>query len=277
MTTPPLPPDPGSPDTSGDLSAADQEPTMPTHLDLDELADLAVGELAEVRPAAEAHLAGCGACQERLAQVTADLDLVGVQLSGMGAADAGPMPVTVATRLDRVLAEEVGTGSGGQPGTGSGSSAGSGGSGSVSPFVRPMPLKAPATASYVKQTGVVRIMLAAAVAAAVVGFGGYALSAAAGLNEPAAISPAQVQPTALAEQARTLAESRDLDPHLFSAAWYCARAVTTGRITGITPVWVDGEQSYLVYTRTGGRTYATLVSGCDGGEPNAGERVALTE
>ena len=116
------------------------------------------------------------------------------------------MPVTVAARLDRVLAGERAT---------------------VLPFRRSAPLKAPASASYVKQTGVVRIMLAAAVAAAVVGFGGYVLSASAGLNEPSALSPTQVHQAALADQARVLAQNRNLDPHLFSAAWRCAREVTT--------------------------------------------------
>jgi hypothetical protein len=79
-----------------------------------------------------------------------------------------------------------------------------------------------------------------------------------------------------AGQARVLAQNRNLDPHLFSAAWRCAREVTTGRITGITPVYVGGDESYLVYTRSGGRTYATLVTGC-GDTPAAGERVELSE
>ncbi|HEY5788473.1 MAG TPA: hypothetical protein VIT65_27250, partial [Microlunatus sp.] len=81
---------------------------------------------------------------------------------------------------------------------------------------------------------------------------------------------------ALADQARALAQNRDLDPHLFSAAWRCAREVTTGRITGITPVYVAGEENYLVYTRASGRTYATLVTGC-GETPTSGERVELSE
>jgi hypothetical protein len=86
-----------------------------------------------------------------------------------------------------------------------------------------------------------------------------------------------VHPDALASQAKDLAVSRDLDPHLFSAAWRCARKVTAGRITGIAPVYVEGEQSYLVYTRSGGVTYATLVSGCDQENPTAGRPVRLTE
>ncbi|WP_344812210.1 hypothetical protein [Microlunatus aurantiacus] len=231
---------------------------MPDHLALDhptmdDLADLAVGELpGDAVAATEQHLAGCAACRTELAELTAELDLISGDLAALPPLT---MPVTVAARLDRVLSGETST---------------------VTPFRRPAPLKAGATATYVKQTGVIRLMLAAAVAAAVVGFGGYVVSASAGLNEPSAVSPAQVHPEALAEQARTLAEDRDLDPHLFSAAWRCAREVTNGRITGITPVYVAGEQNYLVYTRVSGRTYATLVTGC-GENPSAGERVALSE
>ncbi len=224
----------------------------PAHPTVDELADLAVGELpADAAAAAEEHLAGCLACRTELAELRAELDLISGDLAALPPVT---MPVTVAARLDRVLGGETST---------------------VTPFLRPAPLKAGATATYVKQTGVIRLMLAAAVAAAVVGFGGYVLSATAGLNEPSAISPAQVHPEALGEQAKALAEARNLDPHLFSAAWRCAREVTSGRITGITPVYVAGEQNYLVYTRSNGQTYATLVTGC-GEEPTAGDRVRLT-
>ena len=223
------------------------------HLALDELADLAVGELpVAASVAAEDHLARCESCRAELAQLHADLDGLSGQLAALPTAT---MPVTVAAQLDRVLAGEGAT---------------------VLPFRRSAPLKAPASASYVKQTGVIRIMLAAAVAAAVVGFGGYVVSASAGLNEPSALSPTQVHQAALADQARVLAQNRNLDPHLFSAAWRCAREVTVGRITGITPVYVGGDENYLVYTRSNGRTYATLVTGC-ADTPSAGERVELTE
>lgn len=259
MTTPPLPPDePDAPAAPEPGSPTDQEPSMPDHLALDhlaldDLADLAVGELSvEASVAAEAHLAVCGSCGADLAELSADLEAVSGRLAAL---PLPTLPVTVAAQLDRVLAGEEAT---------------------VLPFRRSAPLKAPASASYVRQTGVVRLMLAAAVAAAVVGFGGYVLSASAGLNEPSALSPTQVHQAALAEQAKTLAENRNLDPHLFSAAWRCAREVTTGRITGITPVYVAGQQNYLVYTRASGRTYATLVTGC-GERPTAGDRVELTE
>lgn len=288
MTTPPLPPeDAAAPDPERGPSA-DQKPSMTSHLaaehlSLDELADISVGELSpDAVAGAETHLAGCESCRTELAQLTAEMGTVTEGLSGLdplledavldGAApESGgrpamlaPMPVTVAARLDRTLAaeSELRRVSGG---------------GTVLPFAGSAPLRAPATASYVKQTGVVKLMLAAAVAAAVVGFGGYVISASAGLNEPSALSPTQVHPEALASQAGELAESRDPDPHLFSAAWRCARKVTPGRITGITPVYVDGEQNYLVYTRSGGVTYATLVSGCGTSTPTAGRPVRLSE
>ncbi|HEY5785463.1 MAG TPA: hypothetical protein VIT65_11865 [Microlunatus sp.] len=223
------------------------------HLALDDLADLAVGELpVDASVAAEEHLAVCGSCRADLAELSADLETISGQLAAL---PTPTLPVTVAAQLDRVLAGEEAT---------------------VVPFRRSAPLKAPASASYVKQTGVVRLMLAAAAAAAVVGFGGYVLSASAGLNEPSALSPTQVHQAALAEQAKNLAQNRDLDPHLFSAAWRCARQVTAGRITGITPVYVAGEENYLVSTRASGRTYATLVTGC-GETPTSGERVELSE
>jgi len=242
------------------------------HLSLDDLADFAVGELpADSAAAVREHLATCSSCRAELDQLGDDLDQVTAELGAMGA-DTGPatMPVTVAARLDRVLAGEADSQT-------SGTRGGIGGDASGTPRRPATPLKAPATATYVKQTGVVRLMLAAAVAAAVVGFGGYVISASAGLNEPTAVSPTQVHPDALASQAKDLAVSRDLDPHLFSAAWRCARKVTAGRITGITLVYVDGNQHYLVYTRSGGLSYATLVSGCDEGRPTAEHRVPLSE
>lgn len=272
MTTPPLPPDDAAvPNASGPGPSADQDPPMPEvladeHLTLDELADLAVDELPDEAPAAaaHAHLAGCAHCRAELELLRADLDRAAAELGSWRTdGPAAAMPVTVAARLDRVLADEAETRAAGRDAT-------------VTPLRRPTPLRAPVTASYVKQTGTVRIMLAAAMAAAVVGFGGYVVSASAGLNEPSALSPTQIHPEALASQAESLAQRRDLDAHPFSAAWRCARKVTSGRVTGITPVYVNGEQSYLVYTRSGGVTYATLISGCDTA-PTAGPRVRLSE
>lgn len=273
------------------------------HLPLDELADLAVGEPVD---RATSHLAGCPQCQAELAQLSAEMGAVSTGLSDLlgfdpsargahradgwnpsgsaaGAADAtgaaaapdfvAPMPVIVAARLDRVIAAESAAR---DAGAAPGSAESGGGSGGATRVARPIPLKAPATASYVKQTGTLRIMLAAAMAAAVVGFGGYVVSATAGLNEPSSLSPTQIHPEALASQAESLAQRRDLDAHPFSAAWRCARKVTSGRVTGITPVYVNGEQNYLVYTRSNGVSYANLISGCDS-TPTVESRVQLSE
>ena len=219
------------------------------HLSLDDLADFAVGELpADSAAAVREHLATCSSCRAELDQLGADLDQVTAELGAMGA-DAGrpTMPVTVAARLDRVLAGESDS-------QASGTGGGIGGDASGTPRRPATPLKAPATATYVKQTGVVRLMLAAAVAAAVVGFGGYLISASAGLNEPTALSPTQVHPMRWPPGEGPGGERATLMPHVFSAAWRCARKVTAGRITGITLVYVDGNQHYLVYTRSGGIT-----------------------
>jgi anti-sigma factor RsiW len=251
------------------------------HLTLDELADFAVGELSsDAAPGAEAHLETCQACRSVFAELRTDLELVSSELGALGPLGPAPvpmMPVTVAARLDRALAAEADARLAGGPAVTSAETGSGPAPATVSALGRTAPLKAPATATYVKQTGLVRMMLAAAVAAAVVGFGGYVLSASAGLNEPSATSPTQVHPTALASQARDLAQSRDLDAHPFSAAWRCARKVTAGRITGITPVYVDGAPNYLVYTRSGGITYAMLVTGCEQETPTAEHRVRLTE
>ena len=140
MTTPPLPPDePVAPDTAEPGSPTDQETSMPDHLALDhptmdDLADLAVGELPDdAAAAAEQHLAGCASCRAELAELSAELDLLSGDLAALPPV---AMPVTVAARLDRVLTSETST---------------------VTPFRRPAPLKAGATATYVKQTGVIRL------------------------------------------------------------------------------------------------------------------------
>ncbi len=110
-------------------------------------------------------------------------------------------------------------------------------------------------------------VLVAAVSAAAVGAAGYTLSAVAGLNEPLAASPLQVQSAELAEQARAIEEARSLSAHTFSGAWRCARTVTSGRITGLTPAVVDGTPALLVYTRVRGEPWVTVVTGCP--EPGA--------
>ena len=294
--TMPIPPD-------EDHSMPDQITAQPVadtadgHLGLDELADLAVGESPAdptVADRAEAHLASCAECRAEFAQVQADLDLMSSSLASLELSSASvvdlpvaDMPVTVAARLDRVLAEESEARMhpvSGDPARADErvrgddqTQADDAQHGNVVPLRHPTPFKAPATASYVKQTGFLRLMLVAAVAASVVGFGGYVISASAGMNEPTAVSPVQVHPDGLASQASEIAEIRDLDPHLFSAAWRCARQVINGRITGITPVYTEGEETYLVYTRAGGVTYARLLYGCADDAPVAGVPVRLSQ
>lgn len=111
------------------------------------------------------------------------------------------------------------------------------------------------------------VVLVAAVSAAAIGAAGYTLSSAAGLNEPSAASPLQVQSAELAEQARSIENSRNLSAHTFSGAWRCARTVTAGRITGLTPAVVDGTPALLVYARVRGEDWVTVVTGCP--EPGA--------
>ena len=111
--------------------------------------------------------------------------------------------------------------------------------------------------------------LAAAAAAAVVGFGAYVVSASAGLNEPpvvAAVDSSDLGAEAIALQ-RT---SGGLSPHRFSQAWGCARQVTAGRITGLVSSSVDGTPALLVYTKSDGSAQVTVVTGCVGGKPSAG-------
>ena len=117
--------------------------------------------------------------------------------------------------------------------------------------------------------------LVAAVTAAAVGIAGYTLSATAGLNEPVAGSIVQVQSADLAAQAQAIAAARNLSAHTFSGAWRCARAVTDGRITGLTPAVVDGTPSLLVYTRIRGESWVTVVTGCPDPDALARESVRL--
>lgn len=108
------------------------------------------------------------------------------------------------------------------------------------------------------------VALVAAVTAASVGVAGYTLSAAAGLNEPVAGSAVTVRSADLAADARAVLAARDLSAHTFSGAWRCARTVTDGRITGLTRAVVDGNPALLVYTRTQGADWVTVVTGCPG-------------
>jgi hypothetical protein len=122
----------------------------------------------------------------------------------------------------------------------------------------------------------VALALVAGVTAGAVGLAGYTLAATAGLNEPVANSILQVQSSDLADQARAIAAARNLSAHTFSGAWRCARDVTDGRITGLTPAVVDGSPALLVYTSARGEKWVTVVTGCPAPGALARESVRLS-
>lgn len=185
----------------------------------------------------------------------------------LGAAGQPPMPTDVAARLDTVIADESRRRSEIQaakadfpdrtrtPRT-------------LLPAEAPA---APAPRSRWRQP--LAVAAVAAVTAAAVGVAGYTLSASAGFNEPVANSVVRLQSSTLAEQAEVIAATRNLSAHTFSGAWRCVRDVTKGRITGITPAYVDDTAALLVYTRTDGQTWVTVVTGCP--EPGAVARESV--
>jgi anti-sigma factor RsiW len=233
------------------------------HLSIDELADAAEGLLDADRAAlVESHLAGCVECRgqaEALREVTVALR-----------ADVSPpMPDAVAHRLEEVVAAE----SADRAHAAEGGAAGNGQSAShrqprVTLGTFGTDLNKPRKSRWVVPA------LAAAAVAAVVGFGGYVISASAGLNEPpvvAAVDSHDLGAAAIALE-RT---SGGLSPHRFSQAWGCARQVTAGRITGLVSSSVDGTPALLVYTKSDGSMQVTVVTGCVGGTPSAGRSAVL--
>jgi anti-sigma factor RsiW len=230
------------------------------HPSIDELAE-AAEQLLEPARATEvsAHLAGCTACQESaraLAEVTATLQ----------SEPAPAMPQAVAERLDRVVAAEQDRRSGRRAlslvsSTGSSSRARP----TLGRFGEDRPRPA--------RRRVLVPALAAAAAAAVVGFGAYVVSAQAGLNEPPPV--AAVSLSDLQTQAGALERALNLSPHRFSRAWQCARQVTNGRITGLASTTVDDAPALLVYTTDDGIDRVTVVTGCNIGRPVAGLSVIL--
>ena len=116
--------------------------------------------------------------------------------------------------------------------------------------------------------------LTAAAAAAAVGFAGYLIGAAAGLNEPANL-PVAIGPE-LDSAARTIAESGDLSPHRFSHAWQCALEVMEGRITGLVAVTFEATPALLVYARQHGKTYVAIVTGCADNRPTVSSSTVLS-
>lgn len=217
---------------------------MADHPSIDDLADAAEGLLdpGRSREVAE-HVPGCPSCQQA---VTA----LGQVRGTLAAAPAPPMPDAVAARLADVLAAE--------------SAHRAAVAVPAARSVRPRPrhslgplAEAPPPPWWRRLAPV----LAVAVTAAAVGLGGYVLSAAAGLNEPPLVGVA-LSTRDLAGGARALQGSRDLDPHRFSDAWFCGRATTDGRITGLVRARVDGAPALLVYTRDDGTSSVTVVTGC---------------
>jgi anti-sigma factor RsiW len=216
---------------------------MTDHPTLDALADAAEDLLSPEQSAAvEAHLATCAECQAGVANlraVTAEL----------GAAPAPTMPPDVAQRLSRVLVAESAH--------------------------RDRPRSAKVTLGNFGANRPTRSnrrwlvpALAAAAAAAIVGFGAYVVSATAGLNEPPVVTA--VNSTQLGKQASALQQAADMDPHRFSRAWQCARQVTDGRIVGLANSRVDGQPALLVYLRSGQSTQVVVVTGCASAAPSAG-------
>lgn len=236
----------------------------PDHPGLDDLAEAADGLLDPDRQTrVEAHLTACRRCREAVAALA--------QVSTVLAAQpAPPMPDAVAARLQTALRQE----SVRRSPSGARSLSGASGPPSSRPAAHPLTPRAhPSLGQFGQELHPppawrqVVPLLAAAVLALVVGFGGYVLSATAGLNEPPVVTAA-ISSADLADQARSIEQGRDLGPHRFSHAWFCARSATRGRITGLAGARVDGAPALLVYTRSGAES-VTVVTGCNGLQPTA--------
>jgi hypothetical protein len=237
------------------------------HPGIDELADAASGALDPGRAReVEQHARGCEQCQDTVSDLRGVTEL-------LRAEPTPSMPPEIAARLDAVLSQEALLR---QPPARTG--------GSV-----PWPGAAPMTPPHVRHTlgtfgadlpkrsrrRLLTTALAACVAAGVVGFAGYFLSATAGLNEPTASAPAVVSSGQLRSQASSIQQRSNLSPHRFSQAWDCAREVTEGRITAITAAVVDGQPALLVYLDSDNATKVTVVTGCGSGHPVAGPSTIL--
>ncbi len=220
------------------------------HPDLDELADAGEGLLSERRrEEIERHLAGCAECRAR----AADLAAVSAVLAG----DATPMPAGVAARLDAAVAAESAARRAHQRPAAAAAAAPPVRE-TLGPFIA-APRRPPARRG-------LALAAAAALAATAVGFGGYVLSATAGLNEPPAAA-ALSGPDALPEQAAAVRNTLDLESHPFSRAWRCARGVVHGGIDGLASTTLDGQPALLVYQQSGTVGTVTVVTGCYSGQP----------
>jgi hypothetical protein len=234
------------------------------HLSDDELADADAGLLEGARGAeVSEHLGSCRPCAERMEQLRRVSDV-------LAAAPPAKMPAEVSARLDAVLAVEASARETRARETRARemretkqefAEAPAESIGLVDRTAKPSLQQAPPVGPqrWRRAAGVVLI---SAASAAAIGAAGYALSNAAGLNEPNAAAPVYVESSQLAEQARAIEDSGELSAHTFSGAWRCARTVTSGRITGLTPAVVDGSPALLVYTQQSGATWVTVVTGC---------------
>jgi anti-sigma factor RsiW len=238
------------------------------HPSRDTLADAAEGLLQPAEAAAvDAHLAGCADCRAE----TAAFAEVGTILASV---PAPVVPADVVRRLAGVVAAEqaarqVSPVLHGVPGSG--------------PDAPPVPRHPYGTRHRLNPSlgrfgeDLRRVspgrrwglpVLAAAAAAVVLGFFAYMASATLGLDEPPTVS-ISTAPGQLVGEATQLRERADVDPHRFSAAWWCARQVTTGRIVGLAATTTDGAPAVLVYVRSGDELGVQVVTGCGPGDPTA--------
>jgi len=238
------------------------------HPSRDTLADAAEG-LLEPDDAAtvDAHLARCSACREDLAAFS-EVSTV------LATAPAPTMPPGVAGRLGSVLAaeqsaREVSPVLHAVPGSG--------------PDAPPVPRHPYGTRRRLNPSlgrhfgeDLRRVspgrrwavpVLAAAAAALILGFVAYVASATLGLNEPPTVS-ISTSPGQLVPQAQDLRERTDVDPHRFSAAWWCAARATSGRIVGLAST-TGSQPAVLVYVRTADGVGVQVVTGCASGDPTA--------
>ena len=238
---------------------------MTDHPSRDALADAAEGLLTPAEAATvEAHVAGCAECRAE----TAAFAEVGTVLAGL---PAPVMPPDVVRRLAAVVAaeqsnREVSPVLHAVPGSG--------------PDAPPVPRHPYGTRRRLHPSlgrfgeDLRRVspgrrwglpVLAAAAAALVLGFVAYVASATLGLNDPPAVS-ISTAPGDLVGEATQLRQRTDLDPHRFSAAWWCARDVTSGRIVGLAAT-TGAQPGVLVYVRSSAGLGVQVVTGCGTDDP----------
>jgi anti-sigma factor RsiW len=237
------------------------------HPTRDTLADAAEGLLQpDAAEGVDAHVAGCAECRAELAAFS-EVSTV------LATAPAQAMPAAVAQRLGAVIAAEQSARE-------------------VSPVLRAVPGSGPDAPPVPRHPYGTRRrlhpslgrsfgedlrrvspgrrwglpVLAAAAAALVLGFVAYVASATLGLNEPPAVS-ISTAPGQLVGQANELRARMDVDPHRFSAAWWCARRATSGRIVGLASTTTGSQPAVLVYVRSPHGLGVQVVTGCGTPDP----------